>query len=186
MAYEDEMLTVIVIENPVQQALIEDVLTDADIPYMIKSAGVQNLFGAGQLGGVNLVTGPIEIQVPRSELNRANELIALALEHSEPEDLSVEDSAFEERQEESDTDIDAGTDSPIEKQAADYSRYSAIWSVLWIGGLGSLIAIYYGIKALILLQGYPRALKTKAIFGIILGIIGLFIWLVIWNSLLRR
>ncbi len=186
MANEDELITVIAIENPVQQAIIEDVLTNADIPYMVKNAGLQDLFGAGQLGGTNLITGPVEIQVPQSEYDRAQELINHALENSEPEEHPVEESTSDARQEEILTDDDEGNDVSIEERAAKYSNYSVIWSVLWAFGIGSFIAICFGVKALVLLEGYPRVLKSKAIFGLSLGIIGLFIWLKIFFALIGR
>ena len=186
MNHEDEMLTVIQIENPVQQALIEDVLTDANILYMAKSAGIQNLFGVGQIGGANLITGPVEIQVPGSEFDRAKELIENALDGLEIEGIPTEELEYEEEQEESDEDEESTAESSIEEQAAKYSKYSVVWSVLWAFGIGSLIAICYGVIALNLLKGYPRSMKIKAIFGVVWGTLGLFIWFFIWNSFWLR
>ncbi|HEX7878466.1 MAG TPA: DUF2007 domain-containing protein [Candidatus Eisenbacteria bacterium] len=79
MSSEPDEVTVLEVADPVQQSLIESVLTDAEVPYMVRHVGVQNLIGAGTLGGHNFLTGPIVIQVMREDAERARELIAAAL-----------------------------------------------------------------------------------------------------------
>jgi len=80
MPSDPDNVTVLEVQDPIQQSLIESVLTDYDVPYIVRHTGVQHLIGAGQLGGTNLLTGPIVIQVPRAEADRARELIAAALD----------------------------------------------------------------------------------------------------------
>jgi hypothetical protein len=117
---------------------------------------------------------------------QAKDLIESSLEDYEEEVLPVEEDEFEEIQEEPGPNVEADTADSVMEQAAKYLKYSAIWSLIWVGGIGSLIAICYGVIALNLLKGYPRVLKTKAIFGVVWGTLGLFIWFVIWNSFWMR
>ena len=80
MSPDPDQVTVLEVHDPIQQALIESVLTDYDVPYIVRNEGVQHIIGAGQLGGTNVLTGPIIIQVPKAEAERARELIAAALD----------------------------------------------------------------------------------------------------------
>jgi hypothetical protein len=62
--------------DPGQIAFIKSLLEDSQIPYFIKSEGVQDLFGIGRLGaGYNMITGPMEVQVPSSYFREAQELL---------------------------------------------------------------------------------------------------------------
>src|SRR5262245_28968576 len=185
MASEREMTTVIVAEDLVQQALLESVLRESGVPYLIKNAGVQNLLGLGQIGGSNLVTGPVEIQVPRAELDRARGLIVAALEGSTVDDSAFEGSALEEEPERPQPTDERHGENPTDEVAARYARYSVVWAVLWFGGIGSLLAIHFGIRALRLVRGAPAVVKTKALFGITFGGMGLVLWLIIWGTLFR-
>ena len=67
-------------------ALAKSILDEANIEYLIKNEGVQDLVGLGVFGtGFNPITGPIEIKVlPESE-EYANELLK-GLEESTPLD----------------------------------------------------------------------------------------------------
>ena len=175
MASESEMTTVFVAEDLIQQAMIESVLHESGVRYLTRNAGVQNLLGVGQIGGFNLAAGPVEIQVPRAELVRARELIVAALE----------DSAPEEEPEDLRPDNEGRAEIQTDELAARYSRYSVVWAVLWLGGVGSLLAIYFGIRALALLHGAPAVSKKKAVFGVAAGGIGLVLWFIIWGTILR-
>jgi hypothetical protein len=57
--------------------LSKSILEDADIPFMAKGEGVQDLFGMGRIGpaGYNLITGPVEIQVPSNYEKEARVLL---------------------------------------------------------------------------------------------------------------
>jgi hypothetical protein len=73
---EDPLTTVFRTGDPGQIAFIKSLLEDAEIPYSVKSEGVQDLFGIGRLGaGYNMITGPVEIQVRASFLKEAQELL---------------------------------------------------------------------------------------------------------------
>ena len=39
------------------------------------NAGVQNLFGAGEIGGFNIAAGAVQIQLSEENVEKANELI---------------------------------------------------------------------------------------------------------------
>lgn len=57
-------------------AVAKSILEAAGIRYFIKGEGVQDLFGYGRLGsGFNPITGPIKIQVSRSDEKEARELL---------------------------------------------------------------------------------------------------------------
>ena len=60
--------------------VITGLLDSAGIEYFSLNEGVQNLFGAGEIGGFNIATGAIEIQVSIENVEKVNELI-----NSEPE-----------------------------------------------------------------------------------------------------
>ena len=149
-----EMVTVLVASDAAEQAFAESVLREAGIAFSIRHAGVQHLVGAGQIGGVNIATGPPEIQVASSDFLRANTLLREELGQAEP----PEEPAEEARE---------------RTLAARYARYSAAWAVLALWGLGSLLGIFFGIQALRRSRGALPLTKGLAVFGICLGLFGL-------------
>lgn len=57
-------------------AVAKSILDEAEIKYLVKGEGLQNLFGVGVMGtGFNLITGPIEIQVLPQDAETAQELL---------------------------------------------------------------------------------------------------------------
>jgi hypothetical protein len=51
-------------------------LEDADIPFHVKNAGVQDLFGWGRIGtGYNVLTGPMILQVEEHAKERALSIV---------------------------------------------------------------------------------------------------------------
>lgn len=56
-----------------------------------------------------------------------------------------------------------------------------VWSILWLGGVGSTLAILFGIRALRLMTPASRRSRAKAIFGLVLGVCGLVSWLLYWS-----
>jgi hypothetical protein len=73
---EDLLTTVFRTGDPGQIAFIKSLLEDSEIPYSVKSEGIQDLFGIGRLGaGYNFITGPVEIQVPSSFFKEAQDLL---------------------------------------------------------------------------------------------------------------
>jgi hypothetical protein len=57
-------------------ALAEGILEGAEIPYLARGEGIQDLFGMGRLVPVNPVSGPVEIQVTADNEARARDLLA--------------------------------------------------------------------------------------------------------------
>lgn len=72
----DRFVTILRTGNQGQIAIAKSLLDEAGIPYLAKSEGVQDLFGAGRLGGgYNYITGPVEIQVRTSDESEALDLL---------------------------------------------------------------------------------------------------------------
>lgn len=167
---ESTLVAAFVPQDPAQQALVESILQDAGIDYVVRNAGVQNLVGIGSLGGFNFATGPIEILVRRKDLEKSHGLIAAALDASQPH---VE---FDER----DSKSEEAPEIRANERAVRYSRFSVIWAALWCGGAGSLLAIHLGLRALSLAQADPATPKSTAALGVLGGVVGLvgafFFW----------
>lgn len=57
-------------------ALVKSILDEAEIQYLAKGEGVQDLFGVGVLGtGFNPITGPVEFRVMPEDVEYAEELL---------------------------------------------------------------------------------------------------------------
>lgn len=154
LAAQEEMVTVLVPENPAEQKLAEAVLAEAGIPFLVKNSDVQSLYGTGEIG-VHSSLGSIEIQVVGREAGRAGGLLADALTPAVPE-------ASDERE------------TALEARFRRYSTYSLVWGgFFWLAGVGSLLAIYFGLKALRLRREAPALPKTRPVLGIALGLSGL-------------
>ena len=63
--------------------------------------------------------------------------------------------------------------SAAELQAFRYARYSAVWAVLYLWGVGSLLAIYFSARSLARYSLLPTRSKVLAIFGLVVGSFGL-------------
>ena len=165
MIADQELVTVLVPDDPAQLALAQSVLDEAGIAYAAQSSEVQNLFGAGEIGAYNPAIGAVAIQVSAADLGRSRELLAEALgeEAAQSVGLAVDE-------------VEPGP-SPAEERFARYSRASLACGVLWIGGLGSLLSIYFGWKALSLRREVPHLSTAKAVGGLGAGVLGLLLWL---------
>jgi hypothetical protein len=151
-----EMVTVLVVEEPGTQALAESVLREAGVPFAVRNAGVQHLVGGGQIGGVNVATGPPQIQVASADALRANTLLREAFGPVEP----LEDEE------------DTVAEVEARALAVRYARYSAVWAVLSLWGVGSLLGVFFGIQALRRSRGALTLTKGLAVFGLCLGLLG--------------
>jgi putative signal transducing protein len=73
---QDTLQTVFRTGDPGQVAFIKSLLDDAEIPFSVKGEGIQDLLGIGRLGaGYNMITGPVEFQVPSSYFKEAQDLL---------------------------------------------------------------------------------------------------------------
>ena len=87
-----ELVTVFESGNAVLTAIAKSVLLSAEIPFAARGEQVQELFGLGRFpGGVNLVTGPVCIEVASADRDVAAELLD-GLGQSEPQFDDVDDS----------------------------------------------------------------------------------------------
>jgi hypothetical protein len=170
---DHDLVTVYVPEEPSQLALVESILDEHGIPYAAKNSELQNLFGAGEIGAYNLAVGPVAIQVEAADLERSRQLIAEALGDEAARSTGLEDEAD-----------DSAAPSPADERAARYARYSLVWAVLWFGGVGSLLGIYFGLKALSLGREAPAFTRRKAKIGIAFGVAGVILWFLTWGSAL--
>jgi hypothetical protein len=167
---DQDLVTVFVPEEPTELGLVESLLREHGIPFATKNSELQNLFGAGEIGAYNLAVGPVAVQVSGADAERSRELIAEALGDEAEE--SVEPESVESARE----------DSPAEEQAFRYARYSIVWGVLWFGGVGSLLAVYFGLKALSSGRQASRVSKRRAKFGLAIGLTGMVLWFLVWGS----
>ena len=71
-----DLVTVFASGNPVLIATAKLALESADIRFLTKGEGIQDLIGFGRLfGGFNIATGPVQIQVERRDAaNAADQL----------------------------------------------------------------------------------------------------------------
>lgn len=71
-----DLVTVFATGNPVLIAMAKLVLESADIRFLTKGEGIQDLIGFGRLfGGFNLATGPVQIQVERRDAANAADVL---------------------------------------------------------------------------------------------------------------
>ena len=80
MSNDSKLVTIYRPKDRSEYYVISGLLDSARIEYFSLNEGVQNLFGAGELGGFNIATGGIEIQVTENNVDKVNELI-----NSEPQ-----------------------------------------------------------------------------------------------------
>ncbi len=73
---ENPWITVMSTGDSGELAVLKSLLEEAGIPYFVRGEGVQDLIGIGRItGGYNLLTGPMELQVPVENAEAAHELL---------------------------------------------------------------------------------------------------------------
>ena len=75
MSNDSDLVTVYKPKDRGDYYLISGLLDSAGIEHFSLNEGVQNLFGAGEIGGFNIAVGVIEIQVSKENFDKATELI---------------------------------------------------------------------------------------------------------------
>jgi len=81
-----DLVTVFATGDQVLITTAKLVLESADIPFVTKGEGIQDLIGLGRLfGGFNLATGPIQIQVERRDAASALEALRDVRGTADPE-----------------------------------------------------------------------------------------------------
>lgn len=71
----DEPVTVLETSDPALLAVAKSLLEEAGIGFFAKGEAIQDLFGAGRLGGFNLITGPVELQVSADDAAEAGSVL---------------------------------------------------------------------------------------------------------------
>lgn len=69
------LVTVLTAANPVRLGLAKTLLEDAGIAHVVKNEGLQGLFGAGELGGFNVLVGPAEVLVKEEDAAFARQVL---------------------------------------------------------------------------------------------------------------
>lgn len=96
-------VTVFTSRDPALFPVARSILEGEEVPFFVRGEELQDLFGIGRLGlGFNPIVGPIEIQVPAADAERARELLA-EIEPSETDPATEE---TESETEEPDADAD--------------------------------------------------------------------------------
>jgi hypothetical protein len=170
---QEGMVAVLVAENATHQALAESALREAGIEFVTKNDPIQHMLGAGQIGGINLVAGPPTIQVSAHDADDARDVLR-HLTHGS--DVTSDSPPLEELDE---------SYSLAEQKAIRQARYSAVWSVLYLWGIGSVLAFYFGFTALRSQTELPVRSRVLAIAGLSLGTLGIVValmTLVRWNE----
>lgn len=186
------MVTVARPSDPGEQMLMEALLEGAGIAYFAKNSQVQNLFGAGQIGGFNLATGSVQIQVSSEDESRAMELFEQRLGEALPVDLSSEAGLADEEGWQGEPEQHEVLRSPQLDRYARYSKYSLGWAVMSLfgslislGGLTAVLAIFFGFRALRVQESFPKGTVStaKPIFGIVVGLGFFFLWLWLYRQI---
>lgn len=164
----------------VEQSWAESLLEEAGIDCSVADEQVQHLVGYGQIGGRNLVVGGVKLRVSGQDATRARELLAEGM-RARPTEEAVPAEILEE-----DDPSAAGATGPgdIAAPVRRWSRASVICGVLWLGGIGSLLAVYFGVRALGAMRGDAEARRAQPIVGTVFGAFGLLLWLLIWRPAL--
>jgi hypothetical protein len=71
-----EPVTVFQSSDPALIGVAESLLEEAGIEFFSKGEGIQDLFGAGRIGNVNPIVGPVELQVAAEDADEARAALA--------------------------------------------------------------------------------------------------------------
>ena len=75
MKTNSKLITIYTPKDRTEYFVISGLLDSAGIKYLSLNEGVQNLFGAGEIGGFNILTGGIKIQVTEEDAEEAINII---------------------------------------------------------------------------------------------------------------
>lgn len=75
-----ELVPLLVARDQADLILLEEALDMAQIPYMAKGEGIQDLFGFGRMTVVNPISGPVEIYVTSTDVEAARKAVASILD----------------------------------------------------------------------------------------------------------
>ena len=72
---DDSPVTVFETGNPAVLAVAKSLLEEADITFFASGEGIQDLFAGGSIGGFNPLVGPVHLQVPAEDADRARAVL---------------------------------------------------------------------------------------------------------------
>ena len=154
-----------------EQRYVEALLEEADISYAAKNEGVQDVLGIGRIGGTNVLTGGVEIQVRLADVARAQEILSgLELEAQPLEGAGCERTA------ESEAPADHW-----DPRAERLGRVGMFWAILWLGGVGSFLGVVFGLRSFAI-PNASRSARFKAAFALVVGLAGLVFWFLMWGQ----
>ena len=86
-----ELSTVLESSNAGLVAIAKSLLANAEIPFEVQSEYLQDLFGAGRLGDINVLVGPVKLQVNAQDKDEALGILEDLLNNSFAEEESMND-----------------------------------------------------------------------------------------------
>ena len=86
---DPKIKTVYVTGDPALVVLVKSLFEDAKIEYFTRGDEIQDLFGMGRLGGLNIICGPVEFVVAAKDAPTARELLT-HLDDAVPDELPEE------------------------------------------------------------------------------------------------
>jgi hypothetical protein len=163
--------------DPNQRVVAESILHEAGIPFESKNEDLQDLFGWGQIGGTNLVIGPVKLQVPAEFAAEARALLENGVEVEAGELL-----------EETPAELEQAPVPPDPRlvKVRRLALLSVICSFFVMAPFGPLLGIGLGFSALLLArEGATLRWKLFAGAGVLYGLwslLGLVSLLVVPDS----
>ena len=155
LSSSDALVTVLAAKDSFELAMAQATLRESNVPFVTRNEEMQHLMGGSQVAGFEIP----EILVKDSDADRARQLIQEVLDRTDT------------------AEVDAATGPPVldsaDARATRFARYSAVFAVFGWWGVGSLLAIYFSVKALMTFQSPPPLSRYLAVFGLILGVVGL-------------
>lgn len=170
-------VTVYVPNNETEHMAAQAILKSANIQFFSKNFTVQHLFGAGQIGtGYNIVTGPIQIQVPEEDAEEARELLNDYFSRWYG-DNDIQEMDWREKRH-----------FMCQQNVNKMINRAMIFSVFWFGGIGPTLAIYFALKALRLIDDSTERMKGKwrALFALVLSSIEVVSTPYLWMRILTE
>jgi hypothetical protein len=166
--------TILVPADANERVVAESLLQEAGIPFYAKNEDLQDLFGWGQIGGANLLVGPVTLQVSAEYAEEARGLLAARLTFGENGDLGEAlDSANS-----PELPSELAPPEPTDPRVAGVRRLalgSVLTAVFFFGSWGSALPIALGLWALGKnREGIPAAWRVFALCGVFGGLLGLF------------
>ncbi len=179
-------VTICIPKNEAEHLVITSILRSAGIEYFAKNYHIQNLFGVGQVGGNNLIVGAIEIQVSPKHRQYAQLILKEMAQYGDRGFNLIPGSDRLSDGSESSPLISENVETDLQKSFTRLANKSAIFSILWLGGIGSIFAVQFGLEAFKLIKGrkYKLKGKAKALYGLVMGLVQLFCCYPFLNALL--